>query len=524
MQKQRFFHSCTAAFFLCCFAPGALAAEVNAPLSAWTVGPIQAKSDNGSRYCSMKNTYQDGQALVFARDDSGAKNSIALDLKKNLLEAGRQYQVRLNAGDMTRKVAALAASRQVIVMQMGRDNPFYEAIRNKKVLSFDLDAGQFSFGLKGTGKALTSLNECSGGLSPGKKPAETADFSKQKKDAAVISISSSLVDRDKNKLIEQQRLELDGVKARLEQLMAENEQMAVVSGKEREDINAQIARLKEEKDSLENATMKEHEGINEEVARLREENEKVVSASKSEIAAIKAEISHLKEENKNQSLASARLEQQRVDRERAEQEDIARKETVQKVVERKEVAEMPIEQPQVVAVEAVPQAAPAEPQPAITAEPLPPAPVAEKQEFLKRVLEASHIADGRISMKEGLSAEVKGYNWVSDEIYGDAQEIALDAGDDFGKRADSYLKQAASLCRGEFARTMGEIQYAGDITMMEAEIACLDKHDSVAAAVLFVANKQKFGIITQEGTTDQMPDVLSKRASIESAILGDAVN
>src|ERR1035437_4173841 len=112
MIRRRFLRSGVAAAFLCgfvqmCFAAGTHASGISAtPAHEWAVGPISAKSSNGASYCSMKNTYPDGQTLVFARDNQGS-NSIALDFHKNFFDVSRQYNVRVRVGSVMRRVVAL---------------------------------------------------------------------------------------------------------------------------------------------------------------------------------------------------------------------------------------------------------------------------------------------------------------------------------------------------------------------------------------------------------------------------------
>jgi len=371
MIRKWFLNPCAAAIFLCGFAPGAPAADTNQPLPVWVVGPIQAKGDDGTGYCSMKNSYRDGQTLVFARDENGS-NSIAVDFKEDMLEAGRLYKVFLNVGGLKRKVMATAATSQVAVMQIGRDKSFYGALGRKNSLALNLAGEKFTFGLAGAAEALKILDDCTESLYSAEKVAEAAAPPPEEK------------------------LELPPV----------------------------------------------------------------VGAGRKKISNASGWVKRL--------------------------------------------------------VDADTSSVPAAP----AATDSPPVAVAATKDFLQGILEASHIADGKI--ESSLAGGRPYYRWMSGRIYGDAQEISWDPGLNFSQMADGYLQQSATFCRGNFMRTMDNIRQAGDIKIQEAKMTCLDPHNNnVAAAVLFVANRDRFGVITQEGTIDQLPDVLAKRDSIVSVVLGN---
>ena len=98
----------------------AAAAPLNNPRGPWEVGPINALSSSGVGFCSMKNIYEDGKGLVFARDAEGS-NSIAISFTKKTLTSGAQYTVELNAEGLKRDMVALAATPMVLIVQMGLD-------------------------------------------------------------------------------------------------------------------------------------------------------------------------------------------------------------------------------------------------------------------------------------------------------------------------------------------------------------------------------------------------------------------
>lgn len=167
MIYQRFLKLAGVVALVCGVAHVAFAA--NLPTADWTIGIIPAKSETGLSYCSMKNSYENGQMLVFARDGSGS-NSIAVDFKKPSLEVGRQYPVTARAGSLTRNLSGLAATKQVLIIQLGADQPFYAALKRKANMTFAVGDNGYAFALDtAVAEALKKLDECAASLQTGVK-------------------------------------------------------------------------------------------------------------------------------------------------------------------------------------------------------------------------------------------------------------------------------------------------------------------------------------------------------------------
>ena len=135
MIKKHVFKAVVTALFLCSSIQAAFATTLLAPDGAWVVKPISAKSAKEPGYCSMKNHYKNGPTLILARDTAGV-NAIALDFHKDKFTTGIRYNVKATAGSLTRQVDALAASKQVLLMQMGVDTPFFSEIARKHATTF----------------------------------------------------------------------------------------------------------------------------------------------------------------------------------------------------------------------------------------------------------------------------------------------------------------------------------------------------------------------------------------------------
>jgi len=494
--------SCAVVAVLCGFTQMVSAAEVNAPVAGWTVGRISAKSEGGISYCSMKNSYQNGQMLVFARDGSGA-NSIGLDFRKDSLEVGRQYGVTIRAGAVTRNVTALAATRQVMIMQMGVDKAFYSALGRKKSLFFSVERNRHIFSLDASANALKVLDDCTDGLQSGSKfvqvtvplvktatsPALRVNktVSRIKEDSIesipslpTLAVNESLKEDIEKLRIENRKLLIENQKIQ-EKLLEKENTTARIRGKSdairQESLKVEMDQLKAENRQLAQELRAGQEDLRAETFRLEAENEKLAreSAIQDEI---KAETLRMKAEN------------ERLAREKIIQDEISAEMLRIKAEENKRLAE------QVHSVD-----------------------VPEKIKIvssLKTLLVKARIApDKAIKIDHSIPTGI--YRWETDDIFGSAQELSWVSGRSFSDIAKEYVTQAASKCKGDFAEKTGEIRKAGRMDVLESEIACLDGQSDVAAAILFVMDQGKLSVITQEGSVDQMTAALSKRDSVVSA-------
>ncbi|HYD17417.1 MAG TPA: hypothetical protein VEF76_02930 [Patescibacteria group bacterium] len=160
---------------LFCALGAAVPADASSPKQDWEIGPINAASPTGVKFCSMKNIFEGGHMLVVARDAEGS-NSLAISFPEKLLQSGGQYTVDISAGKLTRRMIALAGTPQVLLIQMGLDREFYAALQKQPALTLSFAKQNISFSLTGTQDALNSLTQCATDVSTGKsfKPTTVA--------------------------------------------------------------------------------------------------------------------------------------------------------------------------------------------------------------------------------------------------------------------------------------------------------------------------------------------------------------
>lgn len=179
----------------------ALGSLINEQAGAWTVGPINVNSDYRKQYCSMKNKFQNGHDIVFARDIARV-NSVAVDVKKKVFQPGRPYQVVLKVGSVAREMTAISPNNHILLVNMGKDSAFYEALAAGDYLTVSYIDQEAHYALAGSADALDALQECVENLSVGKQfsavpvqksaPKKTEKLSSQKKSPDVTLLKDEL--------------------------------------------------------------------------------------------------------------------------------------------------------------------------------------------------------------------------------------------------------------------------------------------------------------------------------------------
>jgi hypothetical protein len=491
---QRFLKPCAAVVFVCGMTQGALAAtSLSTPDTGWTVGPIAARSDSGISYCSMKNNFASGQMLVFARDGVGS-NSIALDFHRNALQVGQQYPVTISAGAVKRRIIGLAATRQVLIMQTGTDTAFYNAVRHKGSIVFNLEKKDYGFNLNGSvSDALNALNDCADSFQSG---GIFKSMTLPLGDAKPSDVASAVEETDE--IAESAPAPAPAPKARTAQKASVKKPAAEPAPVSAMDLTLQA-----------------------DVEKLHAENQKLMNENQQTemlIAARRAGVTTpVAIPQQPQSLQS-NLTQLKV--ENAKMAQVARTEEAPQplVAAAPVVASTPVVAPAPVAAPApvVASAPVAAPAPVVASAPV----AAPTSDSLKTLLEASQVVP-----QETLTQETPGsYSWKTEDMFGSAREMSSTPGKSLGDMANSYIQQASSQCKGSFAQKTGAVRQAGKLNVLESEMTCLDGQNEAAAAILFVEDHGKFNVITEEGTVDQLTAAMSDRDSIISAAAGQQVD
>jgi hypothetical protein len=410
----------------------------------------------------MKNTYDNGYSIVFARDVSGG-NSIALTLDKAGLSAGSQYYATFTIGPITRMMVSIAATKQILITQMGDDPDFYEMLSLKDKLYVELNGDRLVFDLKGTAKALEQLGAC----------AETVGLGENFSAVTVAAAGADLP------------LPAPAPKAKP---MSEFAAEALSQNKD----------LKLSEQALGSSVLSEVESLRREKERLQRENQAIsarLHASDLETAQIEAARA-AEFERKERALM---IENERL------KERLAKARQGQGMPVSAETAVAPIAEAEAtVPSQEVDTRGGGEVMAAFVP---PPAPVPELADWARRAAGAPAAVE-MPPMETGIRA----WRWQTGEIYVALQELPHDPAVPLQAAAASYIETVRQRCTGDFAHKLAAArQISADAQSMTGELACMNDTQDAAAGLAFIVRGDRMVVMTYESSTDNMFDMLSMR-------------
>lgn len=144
------------------------------PQDHWKVGTVNA---DGASYCAMVGKFDKQVVLAFARSPEGY-GSIAMDFRERFFEPAAEYEVDLKVdGSKTRTLVGRASSDRSVVVQVGQDDRFFEALKSNSSLDIGMPTIDVSFSLRQFAASYKNLVKCSGQLSSDTPKVEKSDLS-----------------------------------------------------------------------------------------------------------------------------------------------------------------------------------------------------------------------------------------------------------------------------------------------------------------------------------------------------------
>lgn len=139
------------------------------PQGSWKVGTVDQGSE---RYCAMVGTYNNNVVAAFARNPQGL-GSLALDFGDAMFTPGKSYDVSLTAEGMSsRSFKGRASTERSLVVQIGQDGSFYDALSKNGTLGVDMSAATLRLDLPKFSDSHKDLVACAGQLSTDEQSAE----------------------------------------------------------------------------------------------------------------------------------------------------------------------------------------------------------------------------------------------------------------------------------------------------------------------------------------------------------------
>lgn len=130
------------------------------PQGEWAVSRMAAKGPGKDPYCTMARRFNDNVILTFARNAKD-ETSLAMDFQPNTLAKGQSYYVTLDAGaNEKRAFDVTPVSDKAMVIRLGQDAKFHDALSQSSKLNVDVAGLQFEFDVPDMAKGHENLSGC----------------------------------------------------------------------------------------------------------------------------------------------------------------------------------------------------------------------------------------------------------------------------------------------------------------------------------------------------------------------------
>lgn len=141
-------------------AQSAEAAGVLQPNSDWAVSKLAANKTGGQPYCALARRYSNDLILTLARNAKD-ESSVAIDFQKPALNNTQSYRVSLQPGfGQDRAFNVRPVSGKALVIRLGKDYAFYDALNRSGQLTVDISGESYSFNLPGFDDGQKKLGAC----------------------------------------------------------------------------------------------------------------------------------------------------------------------------------------------------------------------------------------------------------------------------------------------------------------------------------------------------------------------------
>lgn len=152
----------------------AVAPQMFQPNTAWAVSKIEAKRSGGGEYCALARRFAGDMILTFARN-AREESSLAVDFQRDLLKTNTKYYVTLKPGQgQDRMFEVTPVSGKAMVIRMGRDVPFFDALGNGGKLVVDISGQPYEFDLPDMAQGQMELSGCLASLTQPAAGGDTA--------------------------------------------------------------------------------------------------------------------------------------------------------------------------------------------------------------------------------------------------------------------------------------------------------------------------------------------------------------
>lgn len=138
--------------------------EALTPKGGWSINKIAADTDQG--YCALSRKYSGDKVLTLGRNTM-EEYSLAIDFMGEKLNPDKAYSVTLQPGPgQIRAYEMMPASLTAMVVRLGYDDSFFNALEQSGQLKAEIDGKKYEFSVPEFSKGKADLQNCMGGLKP----------------------------------------------------------------------------------------------------------------------------------------------------------------------------------------------------------------------------------------------------------------------------------------------------------------------------------------------------------------------
>lgn len=151
------------------------------PKSGWNVNRINGNENTTDSYCALSRQFDQGVVLTLGRNQA-QEYSLAIDFQTASLNPDKAVSLTLQPGPgQIRAYEMMPASQRAIVVRLGYDQSFFEALEASRFLKAEVDGQNYQFNIPNIGKGQQQLTDCMQGL--GGAETKTASGFSAKKDS-----------------------------------------------------------------------------------------------------------------------------------------------------------------------------------------------------------------------------------------------------------------------------------------------------------------------------------------------------
>jgi len=181
------------------------------PTGEWKVAPL---GQGAQSYCALSRSYEEGLVLTMGQN-LGKEYSLAIDFQDASLNTNQSYKVALQPGPgQVRAYQLRAASQRALVVRVGDDASFINALEKSQSLKAQINGQDYYFALNDFAQGQAKLKSCMNGL--GSAPVEMASNvavpKAEKMDADEVALKKATAEKLASEKVAQQKVAQEAAK------------------------------------------------------------------------------------------------------------------------------------------------------------------------------------------------------------------------------------------------------------------------------------------------------------------------